>query len=446
MGGTLAPPVRRLILLCGLFFACAAPAGAGTLFLIDGRGWGHGIGMSQYGARGYAENGWPYQRILAHYYRGTELKIIPGREVRVLLAPMQGNVQISSKKPFRVVDARGKKRRLAPGTVTLVPGAPKGKLKRLKLPLRFEPGAMPLRLGESAYRGSLIVHRQSRKLTVVNRLPLDRYLRGVVPWEMPHDWHPEALKAQAVVARSYALATLKPGKLFDVYPDVRSQVYGGIVAEKVSTNRAVGATAGRVLCWNGDVATTFYHSTSGGRTAAIADVWPRATPLPYLVSVPDPHDRSSKHHRWGPFKLTPDELALKLKAKDVEDLLVERAPSGRVSRLELETTTGRRTILAQDFRELMGLRSTWFNVRVLRLDPHLSRALAARPIKLTGFVRGLSGVRLEQQVNGGAWSTVRPLGVRPDGRFTTTVRPQRTTSYRLAVAGAAGAAITVKLR
>jgi stage II sporulation protein D len=437
--------VRRLLLLCGVFFACAAPAGAGTLFLIDGRGWGHGIGMSQYGARGYAENGWPYQRILAHYYRGTELQIIPGRRVRVLLAEGRAKVQISSKKPFRVVDARGKKRRLAPGTLTLAPGAPKGKLKRLRLPLRFEPGATPLRLGENAYRGSLVVHVQNGKLTVVNRLPLDRYLRGVVPWEMPDHWHPEALKAQAVVARSYALATLKPSKLFDVYDDVRSQVYGGIRAEEVSTNLAVGATAGRVLTWNGRIATTFYHSTSGGRTAAIADVWPRATPLPYLVSVPDPHDRNSKHHRWGPLTLTPEELALKLKAKGIEDLLVERAPSGRVSRLALETTNGRRTIPAQDFRDVMGLRSTWFNVRVLRLDPHLSRAIADKPVKLTGFVRGLSGVRLEQQVNGGAWSPVRRLGVRPDGRFTTTVTPKRTTSYRLAVAEAAGATITVKL-
>jgi stage II sporulation protein D len=445
VGANLARPVRRLTLLCGLFLACASTAGAGTLFLIDGRGWGHGIGMSQYGARGYAESGWPYQRILAHYYRGTELQIIPGRQVRVLLAEGRAKVQVSSTKPFRVVDARGKKRRLAPGTLTLAPGAPKGKLKRLKLPLRFEPGATPLRLGENAYRGSLVVHAEGRKLTVINRLPLDRYLRGVVPWEMPDHWHPEALKAQAVVARSYALATLKPGKLFDVYDDVRSQVYGGIRAEAVSTNLAVGATAGRVLTWNGEIATTFYHSTSGGRTAAIEDVWPRATPLPYLVSVPDPHDRRSKHHRWGPFRLTPAELAKKLKAKGVEDLLVERAPSGRVSRLALATTTGKRTIPAQDFRDVMGLRSTWFNVRVLRLDPHLRRAIAAKPLKLTGFVRGLTGVRLEQQVNGGAWSTVRPLGLRPDGRFTTTVTPKRTTSYRLAVAEAAGAAITVKL-
>jgi len=446
VGASLARPVRRLFLVCGLLLACAAPAGAGTLFLIDGRGWGHGIGMSQYGARGFAENGWPYQRILAHYYRGTELKVIPGRQVRVLLAEKTTLVRMSSKKPFRVVDARGKKRRLAPGAVTLGPGKPKGTLKRLKLPLRFEPGAAPLRLGEDAYRGTLLVHAQGRKFTVVNRLPLDRYLRGVVPWEMPDDWHPEALRAQAVVARSYALATLKPRKLFDVYPDVRSQVYGGIRAEAVSTNLAVGATAGRVLYWNDVIATTFYHSTSGGRTAAIADVWPRATPLPYLVSVPDPHDRMSKHHRWGPLKLTPADVELKLKAKGVQDLRLERAPSGRVSRIALETTTGRRTILAQDFRSVMGLRSTWFNVRVLRLDPHLSRAIAAKPVKLTGFVRGLTGVRLEQQVNGGAWSTVRRLGMRPDGRFTTTVSPKRTTSYRLAVTEGAGAAITVKLR
>ena len=84
------------------------------------------------------------------------------------------------------------------------------------------------------------MHRRAGKLTVVNRLPLDRYLRGVVPWEMPDDWHPEALRAQAVVARSYALATLKPGTLYDLYADTRSQVYGGVQAEAVTTNLAIG--------------------------------------------------------------------------------------------------------------------------------------------------------------------------------------------------------------
>ncbi len=445
-GGTLARRMRRLLLTCVIALACAAPAGAGTLFLIDGRGWGHGIGMSQYGARGYAESGWPYSRILAHYYRGTELKLVPGRQVRVLLLEGQARVTIGSSKPFRVVGPRGKARTLKAQTLVLAPGRPKGRLKGLKLPLRFEPGAAPLRVDGDAYRGVLLLHAERKRLSVVNKLPLDRYLRGVVPWEMPEDWHREALKAQAVVARSYALATLKPGKRFDLYADTRSQVYGGIRAEEVSTNRAIGATAGRVLYWGGTIATTFYHSTSGGRTAPIADVWPRATPLPYLVSVPDPHDRISKHHRWGPVLLTQGEIASKLKARGVRDVLVERTPSGRVGTVSVKAHAGVRTVLAQDFRRELDLRSTWFTVRVLRLDPHLRRVVARRPTKLTGFVRGLTKVRLEQQVGGGVWQRVRPVKTRADGRFTVTVTPGRTTSYRLASAVGAGGAITLKTR
>ena len=90
------------------------------------------------------------------------------------------------------------------------------------------------------------------------------------------------------MARSYALATLKPGALFDLYADTRSQVYGGIPAEAASTNRAIGSTAGRVLSWNGRVATTFYHSTSGGRTVSNEEAWPGATPVPYSCPSPIP--------------------------------------------------------------------------------------------------------------------------------------------------------------
>ena len=315
--------LRRLLLVFGVVFLCSsAQAGAGTLFVIDGRGWGHGVGMSQYGARGYAQSGWGYQRILAHYYRGTELRIVPARPVRVLLAERVPAVQISSTKPFKVVDARGKVRKHKAGTQNLVAA----KLTKLRLPLRYVPGAAPLQLDGTAYRGALIVHRQAGKLTIVNRLPLDRYLRGVVPWEMPDDWHREALRAQSVVARSYALATLKPGALFDLYADTRSQVYGGIRAEAASTNRAIGSTAGRVLYWDGRVATTFYHSTSGGKTVSNEEAWPGATPVPYLVSVSDPYDGLSKLHRWGPFRWTPAEVGRKLGVGVVRDLVVARGP------------------------------------------------------------------------------------------------------------------------
>ena len=434
--------MRRLLVLAALCLgasALATPATAGTLFVIDGRGWGHGVGLSQYGAQGYAVAGWKHPRILAHYYRGTQLRILPSRQVRVLLLEGRASVRIGSAKPFRLIDAGGKKRRFRAGDRRFTVGRPKG----LRFPLRIVAGASPLRVDGSAYRGRLLVYRSGRRLTVVNRLPLDRYLRGVVPWEMPFYWHREALRAQAVVARSYALATLKPGTRFDLYADTRSQVYGGVAAEKVSTNRAIAATAGRVLLWQGRVATTFYHSTSGGRTAPIDQVWPKAGPVPYLVSVPDPYDRISKHHRWGPIVLKPDEVAKKIKAPGVRDLIVERTPSGRVAVVDVKARRGLRRVPAQDFRRELGLRSTWFTVRVLNLDPPLRRALADRATRLQGFVRGLRRVRLEQQVGGGAWTVVRRVRPRSDGRFTVTVTPRRTTSYRLATGDVAGATITV---
>lgn len=436
--------MRRLLLLLGLVLCLPAQADAGTLFLIDGRGWGHGIGMSQYGARGYAESGWGYQRILAHYYRGTQLKVVPARPVRVLLLEGKGAVRIGSARPFRVVDARGKVRRFTPRTLNLVAA----KIAAARLPLRYEPGAAPLVVDGNAYRGTLIVHRRSGRLTVVNKLPLDRYLRGVVPWEMPDDWHPEALRAQAVVARSYALATLKPGTVFDLYADTRSQVYGGVQAEAATTNVAIGSTAGQVLLWNGRVATTFYHSTSGGATVSVAEAWPRATPVPYLVSVADPYDRLSKHHRWGPVRLSPAAVGKKLGIRAVRDLVVARGPSGRVTEVTLKARGGTRTMLSQDFRRALDLRSTWFAIRVLNLEQPTTRSLAAthRPLPLKGFVRGLGKVRLEQQVNGGPWTALKRIRLRPDGRFTVFVTPRRTTSYRLVTPSGAGAVVTVRAR
>jgi stage II sporulation protein D len=436
--------MRSLLLVAVAALGLAPLSSAGTLFLIDGRGWGHGVGMSQYGADGYAHAGWGYRRILTHYYSGTEVRVVPARPVRVLLAEGRPSVKISSTKPFRIVDARGKTRTLKAGTRNLVP-ARLVKLN-LKLPLRYEPGAAPLQLDGEAYRGTLVVHRRADSLTIVNRLPLDRYLRGVVPWEMPEDWHPEALRAQAVVARSYALATLKAGTLFDLYPDTRSQVYGGIKAEEDSTNRAIGSTAGQVVTWQGRVATTFYHSTSGGRTSSNAEAWPGSPAVPYLVSVADPYGWRSKWNRWGPFLLTPADIGQRLGAPAVRDLVVTRGPSGRATEVTIKGANGVRRILSSDFRRALDLRSTWFSVRVLHLEEAGSRALASArsTMVLRGFVRGLGKVRLERQVSGGTWTTVRRVRPQANGRFKVMVTPKRTTSYRLATLGAAGAAITVK--
>ena len=145
----------------------------------------------------------------------------------------------------------------------------------------------------------------------MNVVGLEAYLQGVVPREMPSAWPPEALKAQAVAARSYALATRAGRRAFDLYADVRSQVYGGVAAEEPATTTAVDATAGQVVLYDGKVATTFFFSTSGGRTASAADAW-SGEPVPYLVSVADPYDDASPYHDWGPLRSPRPTLAKKL--------------------------------------------------------------------------------------------------------------------------------------
>ena len=115
---------------------------------------------------------------------------------------------------------------------------------------------------------------------------------------MPSAWPDEALKAQAVAARSYALAHRVSGKGFDLYADVRSQVYGGIAGESPRTTAAVQATKGEVLLWEGKPIDALFHSTSGGKTLDAVEVFGK--PVPYLVSVDDPHSDLSPVNRWGP--------------------------------------------------------------------------------------------------------------------------------------------------
>ena len=128
---------------------------------------------------------------------------------------------------------------------------------------------------------------------------------------MPSAWPPEALKAQAVAARSYALANLAKGKDYDLYADTRSQVYGGLDAEVPATNDAVDATKGEVVLYDGKVANTLFFSTSGGRTASAAET--TGTGVPYLVSVVDPYDTASPYHDWGPVLFDAAKVAKQLK-------------------------------------------------------------------------------------------------------------------------------------
>ena len=413
----------------------ATPPGAA--FFISGRGWGHGIGMSQWGAYGFAQRGSTYDQILAHYYRGTTLGAAPVARIRVLLGEGKKALAVSSKSAFAVRDGSGEVHRLQPGPHSFGPGL---KLKvdpaaarALPGPLLFSPGATPLKYGGKEYRGQLQVNVGRNRLQLVNHLGLEPYLYGVVPREVPSNWPVEALKAQAVVARSYALAVRKTGA-YDVFADTRSQVYGGIAAEKPTTNAAVDATATQVLLYEGKVATTFFFSTSGGRTASIEDVWANGTPTPYLVSVPDPYETASPHHTWGPFSFTTAKLRSTFRVPgQLVDVRVALNASKRVEKMTLVGTKGTIEVPGADVRTKLGLRSTWFRVGVLALEPPASAVEYGAAAKLKGVARGAgSNVRLEHRVSAKLWEPAARITAGTGGAVQVAVKPLASTYYRLA--------------
>src|SRR6266550_4113763 len=415
-----------IALVAALGLAGAGPGGSKTApptirtqptFFITGHGWGHGLGMGQYGAYGYAQHGWTYDRIIKHYYTGTTIGQAPVSRVRVLLVDSAKQVTISSKLPFQVVDAAGSKHALNAGSLTVGPGYKytdptnlQAKPTVLPYPVEFRPGATALALNGRGYRGSLRVLKLSAtKVRIVNVVDLDLYLRGVVPSEMPKSWAPEALKAQAVAARSYAPSHLHAGAGFDVYPDTRDQVYLGIPHEAPSTNAAVGATAGQVVFYKGKVASTYFFSTSGGRTASVQDLYPDSPPIPYLVSVPDPYDSISPYHDWGPFRFTARKLGRGLKSPGkLLDVKTVPASSGRVQSVVATGAKGQATATGSEVRSALGLRSTWFQVGVLALGAPATPLTYGTTTALSGTARGVGSVELQQFVAGG-WKTVSTL-------------------------------------
>jgi stage II sporulation protein D len=379
-------------------------AGQATVFTFTGRGWGHGVGMSQYGARGRALKGWSGARILGAYYHGTSLSVVRQRPVRVLLSAGRHSAFVWSPDPWRVIGARTNGRGVTPlraGATYRITTLPTGRLALVRAGRRVAVFTGPLRVQsrraggwvawgptqpEAArrYRGGLRAIPTGGGFDLVNVVGLDVYVRGVVPREMPPDWGddaPAALVAQAVATRSYILSTMSPTANYDVFDDDRSQVYGGVSAEDPRTNRAVAATRGTVVTYHGDVITTFFFSTSGGRTEDIQNVFRGGTPRPYLVSVPDPFDAISPYHVWpDPPSFSPAGLGRRLGLDGpVTDVTVlHRGVSPRVIDARITTQSGSQTVVSGlTMRAELGLRDTWFTVAKRQLP-------AAQAARLVG--------------------------------------------------------------
>jgi stage II sporulation protein D len=386
-----------------------------------GRGYGHGVGMSQYGARGRAIAGQTAATILAHYYRRAILdEIAPATNIRVRVlagftaAPTKPLVIYGRSKPWTIdgIDAiypADAKLTLRPTIVTSDTGTTvswrlvislDGTIllsRTMNHSFRVRAPNLGGRLELPSKRSSFDVYRSVLRvlpattkptLTVVNELRMEKYLRGVVPAEMPSTWPGAALQAQAIVARSYAARRLRPGVgTFDIGDDTRSQVYHGLLAERSTTNAAIDATTGVVLKSGTSIANTLYHSTGGAATENNENVFVSASgdlvasPVSYLRGSSDragdgtSFDASSPSATWKTAPYTVSQLSAwmatdaRTKVGTLTALdLSRRGVSGRLISVTLIGTSGTKTVSGDVFRSV-------FNANRPSSDPSLRSTL-----------------------------------------------------------------------
>lgn len=429
---------RTIFIALGMLVMAAAAASASARaatsvqYRVEGRGWGHGIGLSQYGAQGYAEQGWSHERIISHFYKGTVVAPRPvdgPTSMRVLLqshlAPARiemtsagtvrqgaatmnlaprdivamqavaGNIVVTRTRP-----GEGATSLTGGGSAqpTIIPNVDGG------MRIMFTPDYG--RRG-NAYRGTLHGVVFEGRVSIVNTVPFENYLRGVVPDEMPPSWHPQALRAQAIAARSYALRSIGSRyDWFDVYSTTSSQVYGGIGAEEESSDAAVAETEGmvaRVGGPEGEVAHAFFFSTSAGRTAGNNEVW-NSSPYSYLRSVASPHEAKSPYFFWRGSDIgryTPAALGAKMGIGALTSATVRVHPSGYVREVVARTRGGGvQRLSGSTVQARMGLRSTYFRLQRMSVSAPASVA-PGELVTLTGDVPASGKTTLILKRSGG---------------------------------------------
>jgi stage II sporulation protein D len=389
--------------------AADVPAPTAATVTFYGCGYGHGLGMSQYGARGRALAGQDATTILAHYYPGTTLAATdPNQPVRILV--------LSKFKPTVAAPLRlyG---RAAPWTIdgiggtfpqdalllvtkigaglhivvrdatgaTLVDQATGGML--LVRPSAPETGRIQVWSKPGVYdtyRGVIRLLVSGSGVDAVNETTLDLYLLGVVPAEMSPTWPAAALQAQAIAARSYAARRLHPATgTFDLFDDTRTQVYRGSVGEKPGSSAAVTDTAGQILMSGTAIVEALFHSDGGGATENNENVYVSnagnvyVQPVSYLRGSPDRapdgtgYDAGAPHATWQTAIYTLDQLSAVFAADPRTSVgslitlnLTNRGVSGRLMSLTLIGSAGTKTVSGEIFRYV-------FNTYTPDADPYM---------------------------------------------------------------------------
>jgi stage II sporulation protein D len=449
-------------LAAAILLALPSMAEAASSFYISGGGDGHGIGMSQYGAYGYAQHGWSYRQILAHYYQGTAIgSTLPTQPVRVLLgtggagpptftgassatAPRAGNQTVTL-----VPSQKYLMKAVAGGNVVLYSQAGR-QLMSVHPPLVVR-GPGPLNFaGHGQFRGSLEFRWEwGLKVQTVNAVGLEDYVRGVVSAEMPASWSSQALDSQAVAARTYALTTSVQGNGYTLYSDTRSQMYQGVAAETSSTDAAVAATRGQVVTYHGSPVATYFFASSGGYTESIQNVWLGSDPAPWLRGVPDPYDSASgnPYYHWSQ-SMSMASAAAKLgslvKGTFEGITITRRGASPRVVTATVNGSGGTTSVTGPQLQAAFGLMSTYISFSTISTNAAPQRTAGGlkrqslAPPALRGWVSPSAADALVdiQRLTGDEWHTVSQARLGAGGRYA--VRLAFAGRYRVVYRGLDG--------
>ena len=299
-----------------------------------------------------------------------DLTDVASRQIRVLVVDFSTDLTIASNTPIKVGEQRGGSEECGRNVRVYTTG---GQLYVAEKPtsgsyVTLSCSDQSLMVADRRFRGELRAVKKDRGFFIVNHLPLEDYLRGVIPREMPASWSIEALKAQAVAARTYALFQINKHRdeEWDVMATVMSQVYGGRDAETPSTDRAVRETAGQILAFNDRPILAYFHASSGGHTESTEDVW--GTPLPYLEAVPDPYSNGNPTDNWEA-SFTQDQVNQALASEGISGVTdiapAAYSPTGRVTRIRFQTASDAKVMPANTTRLRLGstvMKSTWWEV------------------------------------------------------------------------------------
>jgi SpoIID/LytB domain protein len=374
---------------------------------VTGHGWGHGRGLGQWGAKGMAATGSTWTQIVTHFYSGVSIGArAAGEDIRVLVESSP-DVIMTSDAPFTMWWSNGTKFATSDTTykfwrISWNEAASAHRVEKAtswKGPwtyvtqsgyyVVFHNGSQTLQLVKDNgntywYRGAMIArHASIGGLYAIEELLMEEYLYGVVPREMPSSWPAEALRAQAVAARTYSAYkkdyARSQGYPSDICATTSCQSYLGNASsplpggtktnlEAASTNAAVDATAGKVALYGGKAILAEYSSSTGGYSAP--------GNVPYQKAVPDPGDAGSPHHDWeATFTVADVEKEWPSIGHLVEIKVTERNGygdwGGRVDEMEIVGTSSTETLSGSAFRTAFsgeGVKSNWFTVQYWTFD------------------------------------------------------------------------------